>query len=174
MAVAIVSKALVVGGGVAGMSCAIQMRKAGIAVDLIDIDPDWRVYGAGITFTGPTLRALRTIGVLDQVIAAGATWNGAKIHDKAGTLLDELRTPPLSADLPATGGIMRPPLQNILSAKTLELLTNVPLGITVTQLTEKGAQVDVTLRNGTHAIHNLLLPAHRIFSTIPRPAFPSA
>src|SRR5258708_11748113 len=153
MAVAIVSKALVVGGGVAGMSCASQMRKAGIAVDLIDIDANGRVYGAGITITGPTLRALRTIGVLDQVIAAGATWNGAKIHDKAGTLLDELRTPPLSADLPATGGVMRPPPHHILSPKTPQFLTKFSLRITVTQLVERGAQVDVALSDGTHEIY---------------------
>src|SRR5271168_950899 len=102
------------------MSCAIQLRKAGISVELIDIDPNWRVYGAGITITGPTLRALQTIGVLDQVIAAGATWNGGKVHDKAGTLVDEVKSAPLSAELPATGGIMRPVLHSILSAKTLK------------------------------------------------------
>jgi len=174
MAVAKVSKALVVGGGVAGMSCAIQMRKAGIIVDLIDIDPNWRVYGAGITITGPTLRALQTIGVLDQVIAAGATWNGAKIHDKTGTLLDELRTPPLSVDLPATGGIMRPLLHNILSARTLELLTNVRLGITVTQLSERGARVDVTLSDGTHGTYDLVVAADGIFSTMRGLVFPGA
>src|ERR1700691_3417851 len=70
-----IGKVLIVGGGVAGMSCAIQMRKAGIAVDLIEIDPTWRSYGAGISITGPTLRALRTVGVLDEVLEAGATWN---------------------------------------------------------------------------------------------------
>ncbi len=169
-----VSKALIVGGGVAGMSCAIQMRKAGIIVDLIDIDPHWRVYGAGITITGPTLRALQTIGVLNRVIAAGATWNGAKVHDKAGTLLDELVTPPLSPDLPATAGIMRPLLHNILSAKTLELHTNVRLGITVAQLSVRGAQVAVTLSDGTHANYDLVVAADGIFSRMRGLVFPGA
>jgi 2-polyprenyl-6-methoxyphenol hydroxylase-like FAD-dependent oxidoreductase len=172
--VAKISKALIVGGGIAGMSCAIQMRKAGIVVDLIDIDPHWRVYGAGITITGPTLRALQTIGVLNQVIAAGATWNGAKVHDKAGTLLDELVTSPLSPDLPATGGIMRPLLHSILSAKTLELHTNVRLGITVTQLSERGAQVAVTLGDGTRATYDLVVAADGIFSRMRGLVFPGA
>ena len=44
--VAAIDKVLIVGGGVAGMSCAIQMRKRGIEVDLIDIDANWRSYGA--------------------------------------------------------------------------------------------------------------------------------
>jgi 2-polyprenyl-6-methoxyphenol hydroxylase-like FAD-dependent oxidoreductase len=174
MAVAKVSKALIVGGGVAGMSCAIQMRKAGIAVDLIDIDPNWRVYGAGITITGPTLRALQTIGVLDQVIAAGATWSGAKIHDKTGKLLDELPTAPLSADLPATAGILRPLLHNILSAKTLEWLTRVRLGITVTHLVERGAQVEATLSDGARETYDLVVAADGIFSRMRALVFPGA
>jgi 2-polyprenyl-6-methoxyphenol hydroxylase-like FAD-dependent oxidoreductase len=51
------------------------MRRAGMEVDLAEIDPNWKIYGAGITITGPTLRALKTLGVLDQVKAQGATWN---------------------------------------------------------------------------------------------------
>ncbi|MGB6310035.1 MAG: FAD-dependent oxidoreductase [Steroidobacteraceae bacterium] len=169
-----VSKALVVGGGIAGMSCAIQMRKAGIRVDLIDIDPNWRVYGAGITITGPTLRALQTIGVLDQVIAAGATWNGAKVHDKAGTLIDEVASAPLSAELPATGGIMRPALHNILSARTREVLAHVRLGITVTQIIERDAQVDVVFSDGTRGTYDLVVAADGIFSTMRDLVFPEA
>ena len=48
-----IATALVVGGGIGGMATAISLAERGVAVDLIDIDPDWRVYGAGITITGP-------------------------------------------------------------------------------------------------------------------------
>jgi 2-polyprenyl-6-methoxyphenol hydroxylase-like FAD-dependent oxidoreductase len=156
------------------MSCAIQLRKDGIGVDLIDIDPSWRVFGAGITITGPTLRALQTVGVLDQVIAAGATWNGAKVHDKAGTLLEELKVSPISGDLPATGGIMRPALHNILSAKTLESRAHVRLGVTVTQLIERGTTVDVALSDGTRGTYDLVVAADGIFSKMRELAFPEA
>ncbi|WP_137133260.1 FAD-dependent oxidoreductase [Rhizobium sp. FKY42] len=44
-------KALVIGGGVAGMSAAISLREAGLEVHVCDQDPHWRVYGAGITIT---------------------------------------------------------------------------------------------------------------------------
>ena len=39
-------KLLIVGGGIAGMSLAIRMRGIGWEVDLVEIDPQWRVYGA--------------------------------------------------------------------------------------------------------------------------------
>lgn len=169
-----VSKVLVVGGGIAGMSCAIQMRKNGIAVDLIDVDPQWRVYGAGITITGPTLRALQTIGVLPQVIAAGATWNGAKVHDKSGALLDEVNLLPLSADLPATGGIMRPALHHILSARTLDVGTRVRLGTTVEELSERDGRAEVALSDGTRGSYDLIVAADGIFSKMRELVFPGA
>jgi 2-polyprenyl-6-methoxyphenol hydroxylase-like FAD-dependent oxidoreductase len=170
-----VGKVLIVGGGIAGMSCAIQLRKAGIVVDLVEIDPEWRIYGAGITLTGPTLRALRTVGILPEVVAAGATWNGAKVHDQSGTLLEEAGFPALAPDLPATAGIMRPALQRILSAKTRESGTQVRLGETVAQLADRGAAgIEVTFGDGTRGTYDLLIGADGIFSTIRGMIFPDA
>src|SRR5882757_9370671 len=156
------------------MSCAIQMRKTGIAVDLVEIDPGWRVYGAGITMTGPTLRALQTLGVLDQVVAQCATWNGAKVHSKAGELLEEVTFPALAAGLPTSGGIMRPALHKILSGKTLALGTNVRLGTTVAQLVESGPQVDVTLTDDTRGNYDLVVGADGIFSKLRERVLPEA
>jgi hypothetical protein len=53
------AKTLDRGGGIAGMSLAIRMREAGWEVDLVEIDPEWRVYGAGISITAPTYRAAK-------------------------------------------------------------------------------------------------------------------
>ena len=58
---------LVVGGGIGGMSSAITLVQRGHDVVLIDLDPAWRVYGAGITITGPTLRAYRRLGLLEKL-----------------------------------------------------------------------------------------------------------
>ena len=57
-------RVLIVGGGIAGMALAIGLRRIGIAVEIAEVDPQWRVYGAGITITGPTLRALDRLGLL--------------------------------------------------------------------------------------------------------------
>jgi len=172
--VATVGKVLIVGGSIAGMSCAIQMRKAGIAVDLVEIDPTWRVYGAGITITGPTLRALRTVGILDEVLAQGATWSGAKVHDKFGKLLESVTFPRLTEDLPASGGVMRPVLHKILSAKTLAAGVNVRLGISVAEVSNGGAQVKVRFTGGGVGDYDLLVGADGIFSKMREKVFPQA
>jgi len=171
---AAVGSVLVVGGSMAGMSCAIQLRKAGIAVDLVEIDPTWKAVGAGITITGPTLRALKTIGVLPEVLAAGATWNSIKVHDKAGTLLEEAPLHALGPDLPTTGAILRPLLHKILAAKTAASGVEVRLGLSVTQLAEHADHVDVTFSDGTQGRYELVVGADGIFSKTRDMIFPGA
>ena len=58
---------LIVGGGFSGMSAAIELRKHGVAVDLVEIDPEWRNYGAGISLGSATLRAFRQLGLYGLV-----------------------------------------------------------------------------------------------------------
>jgi 2-polyprenyl-6-methoxyphenol hydroxylase-like FAD-dependent oxidoreductase len=150
------------------------MRKAGLAVDLIDIDPNWRIYGAGITITGPTMRALRTIGVLDSVMRQGATWNNALVHDRSGRLLAAVDLPRLSADLPATGGVMRPVLHNILSTTTRESGTRVRLGLTVAALRDYPDHAEVQLSDGSESRYDLVVAADGIFSKLRERVFPEA
>ncbi|MFT3763021.1 MAG: FAD-dependent oxidoreductase [Pseudoxanthomonas sp.] len=167
-------RVLVIGGSTAGMSCAIQLRKHGVAVDLVEIDTDWRSYGAGLTITGPTLRALRTIGVLEEVVAQGATWSGAKLHDQGGNLLGEMPIPPLDDGLPATGGILRPVLHKILAERTLAAGVDVQLGKTFTTLAEAGDHVRVAFNDGSAADYDLVVGADGIFSSVRAQVFPDA
>jgi 2-polyprenyl-6-methoxyphenol hydroxylase-like FAD-dependent oxidoreductase len=168
------TKVLIVGGGVGGMSCAICMRRAGMQVDLVEIDPNWKIYGAGITITGPTLRALQQLGVLDQVKQQGATWNGAYVFSRSGQRLQELDIPPLADDLPATGGIMRPALHSILSSRTLEQGVKVRLGTTVDRIVQSSAGVDVTLTDGHRALYDLVVSSDGISSKMREQIFPDA
>lgn len=171
---AAIGRILIIGGSVAGMSCAIQMRKIGIEVDLIDIDPTWRTFGAGITVTGPTLRALRTVGVVDQVVAEGATWNDALVHDKSGKLLQRVTFAPLAQDLPSVGGIMRPVLHRILSARTRAEGVSVHLGVSVAGLRDRGARIEVLFSDGRSDEYDLVVGADGIFSKTRAQVFPEA
>ncbi len=169
-----VRKALIVGGGVAGMSCAIQLRKLGVDVDLVDLDPHWRSYGAGLTVTGPTLRALRSIGVVEDVIAQGATWNSIKVHNQDGVLLTTVDQQPIAEGLPATGGIMRPVLHKILSTKTLELGIRVRLATTITDFVDLPGGIEVEFTDGTAGSYDLVVGADGIFSKLRERLFPEA
>ena len=84
---AAISNALVIGGGIGGLTAAIALRQQGIAVDLIEIKPDLGVYGVGIIQPNNTLRALDRIGLARKCVEFGASFPGWRIHDPAGNFL---------------------------------------------------------------------------------------
>ena len=69
---------------------------------------------------------------------------------------------------------MRPLLHKVLSARTLEVGANVRLGMTVADLSDKGARVEVTLNDGTRADYDLVVGADGIFSKVRERVFPDA
>src|SRR5262245_59667862 len=71
-----IDKVLIVGGGVGGMSLAICLAHQQRTVELIDLDPDWRAVGAGLSLNNASLRAFDRVGVLDQIRAHGDVHTG--------------------------------------------------------------------------------------------------
>lgn len=172
MTIGSIATALVVGGGIGGMATAISLARRGVDVDLIDLDPDWRVYGAGITITGPTLRAYRALGLLDRIKAEGAVTNSSRIRLFDGTVLRELEEPAIDDGLAATGGIMRPVLHRIMQDEIRAQNIPVRLGLTVTALETVGDAVDVTFSDGTTGRYDLVVGADSVFSGVRDLAFP--
>jgi 2-polyprenyl-6-methoxyphenol hydroxylase-like FAD-dependent oxidoreductase len=169
-----IKKALVVGGGIGGMSAAITLRRHGIGVDLIDLDPHWRVYGAGITITGATLRAFKALGILDEVAAHAYAGDGIQVCDRGGRRIGIVPTPAAESGVPGCGGIMRPLLHRILSRRTLEAQVDVRLGLTVDRLASDADGVDVTFSDGSQARYDVVIGADGVFSRVRRLLFPAA
>lgn len=167
-------KTLVVGGGVGGMATAIAFAHRGIVVDLVDIDPHWKVLGAGITITGPTLRAFKALDLLDEVSKAAAFSQKIGLYTQAGDLIAEHVMPPLAADLPAAGGILRPVLHNIMSTRTRELGARVRLGVTVSSFAQDADGVDVTFTDGSEGRYDLVVGSDGALSTMRALLFPDA
>ncbi|HSV47594.1 MAG TPA: FAD-dependent oxidoreductase [Ramlibacter sp.] len=173
---ALVNKVLVIGGGIGGMCAAIQLRKQGIAVDLVEINPQWTVYGAGITVSGPTLRALRTVGVADAVIQRGGHWSAIDICAADGTVMNTVPVAHATGaeDLPPAAGIMRPVLAEILSQATRDAGTQVRLGLTFEALNQDEDGVNVRFNDGSTVRYDLVIGADGVNSKVREAVFPGA
>ncbi|MEY2874215.1 MAG: hypothetical protein RLZZ373_1586, partial [Pseudomonadota bacterium] len=168
-------KILVVGGGIAGMCAAIELRKRGAQVDLVELDPHWRVYGAGITLSGPTLRAFTEIGVIDSIMERGWCADGADICTAGGVKIGELPTPRTGRpDVPGGGGILRPMLARILRHHTLASGTAVRCGTTFQSIDPSGEQVAVTFTDGRQDRYDLVIGADGLQSKVREALFPEA
>lgn len=165
---------LVVGGGLAGMATAIAFRQQGFEVDLIDVDPDWKVIGAGITITGPTLRAFRSLELLDAIRTEGFMSSDVKFFTSDGVLISVMPTPVLEPGIPPAGGILRPALHKIMSQRVIASGAHVELGVTVEHFLDDGDRVSVRLSNGRNARYDVMVGADGIASSMRSQLFPDA
>ena len=171
-----VERVLIVGGGIAGMALAIGLQRAGIAAEIVEIDPAWRVYGAGITITGPTLRAFDRLGLLGRIEAEGFCSEAARICDQNGNVILASRVAgqPLGPRIPNSGGILRPVLHRILSEATRASGARVRLGVTTDGLEQNGDSVAVRFSDGSSESFDLVVGADGIHSRIREMAFADA
>jgi 2-polyprenyl-6-methoxyphenol hydroxylase-like FAD-dependent oxidoreductase len=167
-----IGTALVVGGGIGGMAAAIRLAQQGVEVELVDIDPDWRVYGAGITITGPTLRAYRHLDMVGDIATAGAVSSATSVFLFNGKHLRELDEPAIEEGLPATGGIMRPVLHALMQQRVADAGVKVRLGLSVDALNNRDGGVDVQFTDGSSSRYDLIIGADSVRSRIRELAFP--
>ncbi|MFE9682052.1 FAD-dependent oxidoreductase [Streptomyces sp. NPDC006285] len=152
---------LVIGGGAAGNAVTILLRRAGLAVDLVEARDDWNATaGSGITLQGNALRVLRELGVWEQVEAAGFGFGSVGITTPDGTVLhvqNDLRTG--GDDLPATVGMQRPRLQRILIDAVRDSGARVRLGIRAESFAQDVDAVTVRFTDGAEGRYDLVVAA---------------
>jgi 2-polyprenyl-6-methoxyphenol hydroxylase-like FAD-dependent oxidoreductase len=166
---------LVIGGGFSGMSAAIELRKQGAAVDLVEIDPEWRNYGAGISLGGATLRAFRHMGVLEAFLERGSAQDGVSLRLPHGPQVAQLPTPRIAGpDVPGGGAIMRPVLAQILVDATRAAGTRVHLGCTFSTIEQDTDGVDVSFTDGRRERYDLVVGADGLYSKVREALFPEA
>ena len=170
-----IEKALVVGGGVGGMSAALALVRRGVAVELVDIDPQWRAYGAGISVTGLSLRAFDDLGILGEVTEKGSVRVGMRLRGVDGGMIFE--TPPVPGDPPPiarAGGIMRPVLHEIMSQRVRASGATVTLGVKPVGYGQSDGAVEVEFSDGRRENYDLAVAADGIFSETRELLFPDA
>ena len=158
---------LIIGGGFSGMSAAIELRKQGHAVDLVELDAGWRNYGAGISLGGATLRAFRQLGILDAFLAQGHAADGVRLCLPHGPQVAELPTPRIAGDdVPGGAGILRPVLARILADATRASGADIRLGCTFTRFAQDEQGVDVEFTDGQRRRYDLVIGADGLYSKV--------
>jgi len=164
---AAVTNALVVGGGISGMSAAIELRRRGIEAELVEIAEVWKPLGSGITMVAPAVRALHRLELLDRCLEHGFGVNELRICDRQGARLATIPLPRLlGPEYPGLLGMMRPTLHADLVAAVEAEGVPVKLGTTVTAFEQPNGRVRVTLSDGTDREFDLVVAADGFRSRI--------
>jgi 2-polyprenyl-6-methoxyphenol hydroxylase-like FAD-dependent oxidoreductase len=168
-----IRRLLIVGGGIAGLSAAIAARQAGVEVELVEADPAWATVGVGLIFQPNALRAVRELGVLDQILDSGFGYDGTRVIDAQGRVLSDVKEGPRLAgpDRPSCAGVPRPALAEILKHRARELGAKMRAGETVRGLTLGADHVDARFTDGRLDRYDLVVGADGISSSIRRMVF---
>lgn len=163
-----ISKVLIVGGGIGGLCAAISLRRRDVAVHIVEVNPNWDVYGVGIIQPGNALRALGELGLAAACLQQGFGFPGHQFHDRDGNPLGPPTDFPLppGAPGPAMNGITRPRLHKILQDAVLESGAEVESGKTIASLVQATDHVDVEFSDGTSGGYDIVIGADGINSLV--------
>ena len=166
------ARVLIVGGGIGGLTATIALRKQGFAVDVVERDPKWSVYGVGIIQQPNVIRAMSQLGILDDYIDAGFGFNYVDAYGWNGVHYGRIPSPRLVEGAPSNLGITRPALQKVLGERARAAGGSIRLGDTVESLDQSAGGVEVAFASGATAHYDLVVGADGTYSSIRAMIFP--
>jgi FAD-dependent urate hydroxylase len=99
---AAVRKAVIVGGGVGGLTAALALQRAGVAVEAHERHPGPQLHATGFTIWSYAIRLLTDLGVpADELEKAGSAVDVTEIRNQEGKLLASLPVGDVSRKLGA-------------------------------------------------------------------------
>jgi 2-polyprenyl-6-methoxyphenol hydroxylase-like FAD-dependent oxidoreductase len=168
-------KALIVGGGIGGLSAAIAVRRAGLDVDLVEINQTAKVYHVGIIVQGNFIRAMAALGIADEAVAVGYPQSGLELRNLQGAVLADVPGVKLAGDrYPSDLGMARPALHKVLTDAAVARGANLRFGITFERIEQSSDRVDVTFTDGTRGRYDIVIGADGLHSRVRSTFFGSA
>jgi 2-polyprenyl-6-methoxyphenol hydroxylase-like FAD-dependent oxidoreductase len=164
--------ALIVGGGIGGLSAAIALRRVGYDVTVVERHADLRssTYGVGIIQPVNALRALDAIGCAQACLSAGySTTAWGQALDVDGNLVREMPGSTIDgSDLPPMNGLSRPALHKILTDTALQAGATIAYGRTFDELVQGDEGVEVLLSDERRERFDVVIGADGVYSKVRR------
>ena len=165
---------LVIGGGIGGLTAAIALRQKGLAVEVIEKDPNWAVYGVGILQQANVVRAMAQLGLFEDYVGAGFGFDAVEIFAPTGQHMATIQSPRVIGDYPPNIGIGRRALHKVLGDRTLAAGAKVRLGVTADRLDDDGTGVTVQFSDGSTGRFDVVIGADGLYSQTRGQIFPDA
>jgi 2-polyprenyl-6-methoxyphenol hydroxylase-like FAD-dependent oxidoreductase len=160
-----IRRVLVVGGGVGGLTAAASFARHSVEVVLIERRPAFDIPGVGLGQPANALRVYDSLGVLDQILATGFSYDRMWIFDPRRTLIVEHKFLLGDERVPAFCALSRLQLHQILLGAAERAGVQIRLGVTVGEFQEAGDRVEVRFSDGRHDTFDLVAGFDGIRST---------
>jgi 2-polyprenyl-6-methoxyphenol hydroxylase-like FAD-dependent oxidoreductase len=158
------ARVLVIGGGIGGLTASIALSQRGFAVEVIEKDPAWAVYGVGILQQANVVRAMARLGLLEDYLGAGFGFHAVELFAPTGQHVATIPSPRLIGSYPPNIGIGRRALHKVLGDRTRAAGGKVRLGVTAERLEDDGACVSVQFSDGSAECYDFVIGADGLYS----------
>jgi 2-polyprenyl-6-methoxyphenol hydroxylase-like FAD-dependent oxidoreductase len=164
--------AIVIGGGIGGISAALQLRRLGLSVAVFEQHEELSELNTGLSLWAFAIRRLDQLGLAEQLPQIGRPLERVVHRSLDGRLLGDIAVTPLSARIGAPSyEIHRSKLQRLLAdALGAEAIS---CGRRCTGVEQHGDGVRAEFENGGSTSADLLIGADGVHSTV-RGAIPTA
>jgi 2-polyprenyl-6-methoxyphenol hydroxylase-like FAD-dependent oxidoreductase len=154
-----------VGGGIGGLALSVGLRKAEIDVEIVEIKPESTVYHVGIIAQSNLVRAMVELGIADECVAAGFSYQGVRFCDANGRVLSDAPGVKLAGpNYPAYLGLTRPALHEVLLAASQKAGAKIRLGLTVAELSQSDGKVTAKFTDGSSGDFDVAVGADGVHS----------
>ena len=151
-----VRRVLVVGGGVGGLTAAASFARRGVEVVLIEKRPAFDIPGVGLGQPANALRVYQSLGVLDEILQTGFTYDRMYIFDARRHLIAEHKFLLGDEKVPAFCALSRLELHRILLGAAEKAGVQIRLGVTVSEIKDEKDRVGVQFSTGENDSFDLL------------------
>lgn len=155
---------LIIGGGIAGLTSAVALRRQGFSVDVVEKDPEWKVYGVGIIQQANVVRAMAQIGLLDGYLESAFGFDFVEVCTPAGVRVARIPVEKLDPRYPANIGISRRTLHEFLGQRAKDAGARIRLGVTAERIVDEGAGVAVVFSDGSTGRYDMVIGADGLYS----------
>ena len=132
------------------------------------------VEGVGISQQANVVRALASVGLRDEYLAAGYAYEAVEIYAPDGALVARIPSRSLIEGYPASLGIPRPALQKVLAAAAIDAGAHISHRTSVLEMSQFDEHVEVVLTEGTKDRYDAVIGADGIYSQMRGMLFPRA
>jgi 2-polyprenyl-6-methoxyphenol hydroxylase-like FAD-dependent oxidoreductase len=148
---------------VGGLALAGRLTAAGAEVEVVEKSRGFGI-GTGIYLPGNAVRALRDLGVADEVVAAGKVNHRRRYLSSDGKTLFEVDVEDFWRDVAPPIGVHRSELHKALASRANG--ASIHMGMTLTALTQDGSSVRVVFSDGREDVYDLVVGADGVHSTV--------